>query len=837
MSDPNEDLLTELVAVALGKREAGERVDLAEVCKEHPELLPAVSEALGLAPGLPALRQDTEPPDGFAGRLLLGRYRLLERIGAGASGTVYRARDEQLLRTVAVKLLQRAWLTKEAEARFRREGEVLASLAHPHIVPVFDRGTTEDGIAFLVLGIVEGGSLAARIANQPRRDPAWVAACAEWGCQLAQALATAHGKGIRHRDVKPSNVLLDHDGRAMLVDFGIAARSGDGSLTATGSTLGTPWYMAPEQITKKLAPEPATDVYGLCATLYHALTLQPPYDGDAQSVLAKIPLEDPIPLGRLAPDVPRDLVAIVEHGLERDPRRRYPGAAQLEADLRAYSAGLPVAARPIGRLGRIARGIVLRPARSAAISLLVLALGLALVVGPLLYERNERARQTEKLRLQNSLPVLVTLEGRPEERQVADRAERDEALPIVDSILAIDPHDVPARLLRAALLFDSDQRKAATAEIVNLGADRKSLFFFDLAGRYTNAAPDVPGATAVRLEGLHEPTDSAEHYALGFHILRQREDAHLPDAEKHLALAAPEFLAARDLHLLALLAVANSKPARSAEADACYLRAYESALKLEESYGGPTARTRHAIGAALLGLRRYAEAVGPLEASLQLRGNRHNVIQNLAIAKYRLGQLDAAEQLLHQAKELKPSLWNTSFTLAQVLRDRERWDEARQVSLGLPERAAEGLAWKRARLLGQIEVSRGLALLQAGDKTSATAAARLAVEHYEAAQAAGASPGPVAADLKFAAAVAEGDLATLWVLYGRSLAADPLNSRRLFTLSRLLPATGIPLEHMNELRVLLLRLSVALAPDDPEPARELARPTRRPTEPKTEPGK
>src|SRR5690606_29711279 len=183
---------------------------------------------------------------------------------------------------------------------------------------------------------------------------------------VAAGLGAAHAQGVYHRDVKPSNILIPTDLRAVLLDFGIAARAGDPSLTAGETALGTPCYMAPEQATGGQRSAATIDVYGLSATLYHLLTGKAPFDGDAAQVVARLQREDPLPPHVVRPDLPRDLAAIVEKGMAREPRHRYATIRELEADLRAFLAHRPVSARPLSRIARAVRRSRRHPARTTA---------------------------------------------------------------------------------------------------------------------------------------------------------------------------------------------------------------------------------------------------------------------------------------------------------------------------------------------------------------------------------------------------------------------------------------------------------------------------------------
>ncbi len=259
--------------------------------------------------------------------------------------------------------------------RFLREARSAAGLKHPHIVSVHDVGQV-DGVPFLVSPLVEGRNLAEALAEHrfPFRQAAGLVA------SLAEALQHAHGLGVIHRDVKPSNVLIDGDGRAFLTDFGLAKNdAGAATLTIDGQLLGTPAYMAPEQAqgqTKKV--DARADVYALGVILYEMLTGTRPFVGAPQMLLVRIQDEDPRPPRRLDDTIPRDLETICLKCLRKSPTERYAGAAALALDLRRYLAGEPILARPISSRERVVRWVRRRPATAALLAMcMASALGLA----------------------------------------------------------------------------------------------------------------------------------------------------------------------------------------------------------------------------------------------------------------------------------------------------------------------------------------------------------------------------------------------------------------------------------------------------------------------------
>jgi Tol biopolymer transport system component len=307
-------------------------------------------------------------------------------------GVVYLAEQVRLKRPVALKVLHAAGPTGEEElARFRAEAESAARLQHCNIVQVYEAGEHE-GRPFLAMELVEGGSLAQRLAEAP------LAARAAAGLveALAGAVHYAHSRGVVHRDVKPQNVLILADGTPKLTDFGLARRLDvEDGLTPSGQVLGTPSYMAPEQARGSKEAGPAADVYALGALLYECLTGRPPFKGaTAYETVVQVLQDDPVPPRRLRPAVPRDLETVCLKCLEKQPSCRYGSAGGLAADLRRFLEGQPVAARPLGPLGRSARWAARRPAGAALIAL-VTAAALALAGRGLWLERQQAVRREQ----------------------------------------------------------------------------------------------------------------------------------------------------------------------------------------------------------------------------------------------------------------------------------------------------------------------------------------------------------------------------------------------------------------------------------------------------------
>ena len=357
-------------------------------------------------------------------------YELLEELGRGGMGVVYKARQVGLNRFVALKmLLPFAAPTTEQLARFRTEAEALARLSHPNIVPIFEVGECAAG-PYFSMEYIPGPSLGAYLDGRPC-DPVAAAHLVE---VLADAIQAVHQCGIVHRDLKPANVLLqvdehESDKRAgrrrylldgpgspgpgpKITDFGLAKdRSARKALTATGTTLGTPSYMAPEQVdARRGGVGPAVDIYALGAILYEMLTGRPPFDGNSPlQTLALVVHDDAPPLSRLRPGLPHDLVTICTKCLEKSPRRRYASARELALDLRHFQAHEPIRARPVGRFGRVYRWCRRRPL-VAGLAALCTALVVAFVVTVLAYDvRLREALQQAQSKAEDEREQIVRL--------------------------------------------------------------------------------------------------------------------------------------------------------------------------------------------------------------------------------------------------------------------------------------------------------------------------------------------------------------------------------------------------------------------------------------------
>ena len=288
----------------------------------------------------------------------LGNYEILDEIGRGGMGVIYRARQRHPHRIVAVKrVLNYHADSHEKLMRFRREADAAASLDHPNILPIYEVSQSEDGLPFFSMKLALGGSLQ-KIGPALRAEPRQ---CVQLMAKVARAVEYAHVHGILHRDLKPGNILLDDRGEPLVSDFGLAKwLDANKDLTKSLTTFGTPGYIAPEQAEGRAADlTSAADVYSLGAILFDLLTGRPPFIGEHALSVIRQASETPAPkLRSLVPSLDRDLETICARCLERDPKARYQSAGDLATDLERWLDGRPIVARPVSvptRLGRWSR--------------------------------------------------------------------------------------------------------------------------------------------------------------------------------------------------------------------------------------------------------------------------------------------------------------------------------------------------------------------------------------------------------------------------------------------------------------------------------------------------
>lgn len=381
-TDPDEirkaQLLDELLLTIQSSNE-GRRIEL---LTQHPELIEwieclqsldslAPANIPELAPtmignGAPAVSAGSSP----AATGSFGKYDLLGELGRGGMGVVYKARQRDLNRLVALKMILASdWASAEEIARFQAEARAAARLRHRNIVGIHDVGE-ELGRHFFAMDYVEGQSLAAVVAKQPLEPEQ----AARWMVSIAQAVDHLHAQGLIHRDLKPSNILIDAEGEPMVTDFGLAKMfDADGGGTRTGAILGTPSYMSPEQAAgRNSLVGVRSDVYSLGAMLYEMLSGRPPFrEENPLDTLVQVLEGEPTLLRQIVATIPRELELICFKCLEKDPARRYASAADLAADLTRYLQGETVEAQAGGPLQVLERWVRRQPGLACRLAALV----------------------------------------------------------------------------------------------------------------------------------------------------------------------------------------------------------------------------------------------------------------------------------------------------------------------------------------------------------------------------------------------------------------------------------------------------------------------------------
>ncbi len=407
--------------------------------------------------GEPCLRCRTVGPEtlqvesSHGGPKRVAHYVILRELGAGGMGTVFEAFDEAMERKVALKVLSRHHAPSDkADLRFAQEAWIAGKLSHPNLVKVYERGTWEE-LSFFAMELVEGGSLADVASNMRRwgRDdrlgiefnsPEYVRWAIEQVIAASRGLDYAHRNGVVHRDVKPMNLLLDPaPGALKVADFGLAIDSEVTRMTTVGKALGTPVYMAPEQILgKQREIGPPTDVYALGVTLFEMLTLELPYTGQTQQLYMSAVLSGEVRrASKLNRRVSRDLETVLRKAMEKDPADRYAMAGGLGDDLENVLAFRPIRAVAPGRLERTWKWARRKPVNAALIGFLLLALPTFAFLAQRTVEQRHLSRQVSLERLRARMLWLHQRDDYPRLVEIASE------------ILELDPRDVRGRYERA----------------------------------------------------------------------------------------------------------------------------------------------------------------------------------------------------------------------------------------------------------------------------------------------------------------------------------------------------------------------------------------------------
>lgn len=413
-------------ALQAGRRSSGEAMSAVQLLQAFGRTAPATEV---LPPAHAKEKHDSSMDSTIADRLgragnggsrksgtvipipVIAGYEILSELGRGSMGVVYTARQTNLHRLVALKMPLAGAQAADELRRFRTEAEAAAALQHPNIIQIFEIGA-QDGRPFFTMELVEGGSLDHKLSRRPW-EPHDAAALVE---TLAGAVHYANTRGILHRDLKPSNILFTPAGLPKIGDFGLAKRM-DASprVTGTGVILGTPSYMAPEQVEPGKGVSPATDVYSLGAILYETLTGRPPFQAaTGLDTMLQVLSLDPIAPSTLTAGVPRDLETICLKCLEKSPSNRYPTAEALRDELGRFLRDEPVHARPPGAVGRWVKWMRRKPTVAALSGVAVLsALALAVVAALGLWAMtdlvDERAEESHSHEVLNETERVLSL--------------------------------------------------------------------------------------------------------------------------------------------------------------------------------------------------------------------------------------------------------------------------------------------------------------------------------------------------------------------------------------------------------------------------------------------
>jgi len=732
-----------------------------EVCAAQPQLRAEVEARLRRLREIeaqvesifPSARTPTETVEQSTTRVettlpMIPCYEILLVLGRGGMGIVYKARHLSLKRDVALKmLLTGSFAGRQESLRFAREAESVAALRHANIVQIYDFGEVDRHLYF-TMEYVPGGCLADRLGGQTFSAPD----AAKLASALAQGVHAAHEAGIVHRDLKPANILLTSDGAPKISDFGLARRlDQESGLTHTGARLGTPSYMAPEQMAGNPADVgPAADIFALGAILYEMLTGRPPFRGASLSdTERKLAHEDAVPPSRYNPKIPRDLETICLKCLEKAPRNRYASAAALAADLERFLRHEPIHARAIPPVERLMRWVRRNPLQTSllATSTILVALAFSLAMQEwtaAAAQRVERERLTARFesgvelveagRFSEGRAILGKLGdgGFYDLRQRIDRALQD--LQLIEQLESI-------RIRRAMALSENDptwrpdlQAAAAYEDVFALagygGIDRspaavlKRIQDSDIELPIVDALDDwaVCEADAMRRNWVLETARLASPQASKWEIA-SRDPAQWTNRDYLKQLAATAFadkpsvvqlralgdriasagLDPTDLLVRMQLEHVDSFLANLALAD--HLRAtepveavryYQAALAIR-----PKSSTVHNnLAVTLTSLGRTQEALSHYEQALALNPDSPAVRFNLGCALAKDRPTDAIEHL-RQATELNPQFALAHRRCGELLLQSNHFREAER-SLRASLRLTSDEV-RRAELLALIE--------------------------------------------------------------------------------------------------------------------------------------
>ena len=615
-------------------------------------------------------------------------YELGAEIGRGGSAVVYRAKQYDPERTVALKILLPIWTDGTGvRERFRLEAQALAQLDHPGILPVLSSGEI-DGVPWYSMPLASGGTLAERrttVRGQYRQ-------IAEWLAGAAEAVAHAHARGVLHRDLKPGNLLFAEDGRLFVSDFGLArVLATSSNVTMTAAMLGTPAYMAPEVIANGIRAATVTaDVWGLGAILYELLAGRRPFEAESIPELVRsVAGDEPPPLRA----VPSDLAAIAFRALHKNPERRYPAILAMAADLRAWLAGEPVTARPYPWWERLEFSIKRHPWAASGITVVILLSIATAAIGvrearlrreeqaARLAADQEAATSREILRfLQNDLLAQASPESEPDRniklRTVLDRAAktidgRFPQQPLVEAAiretlartyLALGNEEIGFNQAKKAIALYLQEKGPEAPEILRL---RHFEAYDDvMKGKLAEAEKLSLGVLAVQRRVL--PVSNGDIYATWEDLVQiNNQWGKWTQAEKiarEALTAAIDNLGADHVQTIKLkytLAIALAQQERGPESEAVFRQCLETAQRTLGKENDFTLKIMSELAIGLGEMGRDSDSLALLRELLEIRtrvlGTKHSdtalTMLNLATILGNLGRMQEAEVLFEQARE------------------------------------------------------------------------------------------------------------------------------------------------------------------------------------------
>jgi len=725
MKCPEAELLEQFFAGDLPDAEVeaiAAHLDVCKICQRYvestPELAALADDVYSAVRKHTATKVQVGPPLAQLNELL-PQYEVLEEIGRGGMGIVYRARQRDLNRIVAIKLLPALYgaMKPEAVTRFRREAELTARLKHNNIIAVHDFGQVQ-GTCYYTMELVTGRSLqnllagirevgpealmdtssvpalssttmatsgdevarmtsGTRLRTKERQSRAYFAKIATWVADVADALEYAHQNGVIHRDIKPSNLLLNADGRLMISDFGLAWADDIGTLTGPRALLGTARYMSPEQADVKFGViDHRSDIYSLGATLYELLTLRPMFVGaNDQQIMSQVVNREPTPPHKLGRRIPAELEIICLKAVEKESKARYQTAKEMADDLRRWLLDLPIHARRTSLPGRMMKFV----RRRKVVSALGASLAIALVTSGILlaeYKGTRSEALAAKSASARQQAQLLAIEA----NRLSDEGQYGEALARVEAGLKLDPKSDELEYSKARLLGElgDDDQYVRGLEAMVARNPELSQPHYALAKHYSEEAqrkqakndktPPTPGE-CMRIAALHrekfERLAPAGARTLFLRAMIQSETAQALSLLDQALDADPNCIEALMQRFRVHYAAKRYEPA---------LQDAEAVVLLQRGWAEAHAVRAH----ALMRLGRFTEGEAAYSRAIELEPKAERHWQNRGTSRNELGRFADALADLNEAIRLKPD-----FALAFTARAKA------QAGLGYPGRAMQ----------------------------------------------------------------------------------------------------------------------------------------------------